>query len=261
MRQDQTTAVQQPSPAMPKATTASANLSLRIERYWSRRAVGFAETRRKELGNDKKDLWLAEILPHLPGGALRILDVGTGTGFFAVILAQKGHTVCGVDMSQAMLDEGARIARQAGCPVLFRRMDACRLEFESGSFDAVLSRNLTWTLPDAAAAYREWNRVLRPGGVLLNFDSDYGAVSFTDVVRRSGAHAHAGIDEDMTEECEHIRRELPLSAESRPQWDLGALREAGFSRCWHDEDLSRRIYARKDATYNPVPMFALRAEK
>ncbi|NCB23177.1 MAG: class I SAM-dependent methyltransferase [Deltaproteobacteria bacterium] len=232
-------------------------LTGRIEKYWSRRAVSYGEIRRHELACDKKSLWVAEILPHLPvGGPLRILDVGTGAGFFAIVLAQLGHSVCGVDMSQAMLDEGAALAQQAGYEVTFQRMDACCLEFESASFDAVISRNLTWTLPDAAAAYREWNRVLRPGGVLLNFDADYGSVSFVDL-----ADQHVGINDDMMLECESIRRQLPLSAQSRPEWDMYALRSAGFSACWCDTDLSPRIYTHRDETYNPVPMFALRAVK
>lgn len=56
-----------------------------------------------------------------------------------------------------------------------------------------------------------------------------------------------------------IRRSLPLSRRERPQWDMEALARAGFVRCSCDTGLSGRIFVRRDATYNPVPMFALRA--
>ncbi len=237
-------------------------LSNRIECYWSRRASSYGTTRRAELSSDKKSQWLGEILPYLPGKQpLRILDIGTGTGFFAILMAQHGHTVCGIDMSEAMLEEGRIIARQHSCDVSFQKMDAGCLEFESESMDVVISRNLTWTLQDAAGAYREWHRVLRHGGILLNFDADYGSVSFMDVVRHPGTHAHVGMDDGMMEECESIRRELPLSRESRPDWDLRTLRNAGFSHCQCDVELSSRIYTEQDETYNPVPMFAIRAMK
>ena len=42
----------------------------------------------------------------------------------------------------------------------FLVMDAEKLEFEDASFDMVISRNLTWTLPHAEEAYQEWKRVL-----------------------------------------------------------------------------------------------------
>ena len=45
----------------------------------------------------------------------------------------------------------------------------------------MISRNLTWTLPHVRHAYGEWVRVLKKGGVLLNFDANYGLSDFTDV--------------------------------------------------------------------------------
>jgi len=53
-------------------------------------------------------------------------------------------------------------------------VDYENLDYEKESFDLVLSRNLTWTLTDAKKAYAEWFRVLKPGGILLNFDANYG---------------------------------------------------------------------------------------
>ena len=158
-----------------------------------------------------------------------------------------------------MLAQAAALAEEAGCTVDWRCMSATELDFEDASFDGVLARNLTWTLTDPEAAYAEWLRVLRPGGVLLNFDADYGAVDFTRLADEKGQHAHADVDSALLQEGEDIRRALPLSRRERPQWDMEALARAGFVRCSCDTGLSGRIFVRRDATYNPVPMFALRA--
>ena len=48
-------------------------------------------------------------------------------------------------------------------------MDAENLRFADESFDVVISRNLTWTLPDVKSAYREWVRVLKKGGHTFEF--------------------------------------------------------------------------------------------
>ncbi|MCB7224967.1 class I SAM-dependent methyltransferase, partial [Anaerostipes caccae] len=81
-----------------------------------------------------------------------------------------GHVMTGIDMSGEMLHEAKLNALAYGVPAKFKKMNAQELDFESESFDAVISRNLTWTLPDAMVAYQEWQRVLKPNGVLLNFD-------------------------------------------------------------------------------------------
>lgn len=262
----------------PMAAAADTELVTRIERYWSRRAQSYGNIRSKELGSDKKALWLREILayevpPHATGQPLRILDVGTGTGFFAILLAQEGHRVSAVDMCASMLEEAQRLAQQAQSAqsaqcaqaaqyeICFQQMDAAHLNFANDSFDLVLSRNLTWTLPDAAAAYKDWHRVLRPGGVLLNFDADYGAASFVEQNYAAWMQQHQGMDDDLTLECESIRRNLPLSAESRPAWDMRILRALGFATCACDTRVSERIFVVQDATYNPVPMFCLHAVK
>lgn len=245
------------------AVKARPGLDGRIRRYWTRRSDAFGQVRREELQSDKSSLWRAEILPWLPrredGTALRILDLGTGAGFFAILLAQAGCEVTGVDLSEGMLAQAAALADEAGCTVDWRCMSATELDFGDASFDGVLARNLTWTLTDPEAAYAEWLRVLRPGGVLLNFDADYGAVDFTRLADEKGQHAHADVDSALLQEGEDIRRSLPLSRRERPQWDMEALARAGFVRCSCDTGLSGRIFVRRDATYNPVLMFALRA--
>ena len=124
-----------------------------------------------------------------------------------------------------------------------RYTHASRLNFPDQSFDCVLTRNLTWTLLRPGRAYAEWLRVLRPGGVLLNFDADYGVVNFMDAAKEEGRHAHAGIDSALLREGENIRRSLAISRETRPAWDMAMLRRVGFSSCTCDTALSSRVFA------------------
>ena len=55
----------------------------RVVHYWSHRAEGFETQRLREYESEKKERWLAEVRRFLPDGRpLRILAVGTGTGFW-----------------------------------------------------------------------------------------------------------------------------------------------------------------------------------
>lgn len=155
-------------------------LNRKIEAYWDSRSDDFSKTRRKELEGPSAKAWSRLLQEKLPQGKkLHILDIGTGAGFFAILLGKLGHVMTGIDMSGEMLHEAKLNALAYGVPAKFKKMNAQELDFESESFDAVISRNLTWTLPDAMVAYQEWQRVLKPNGVLLNFDSDYGRETFS----------------------------------------------------------------------------------
>ena len=154
-------------------------LEKRIESYWDKRSPAFSDVRRRELDGADAALWQKLLQRYVPQGApLRVLDVGTGAGLFAVLLTRMGHEVMGIDMSAGMIDEAQKNLAAFGCRADLRKMNAQQLDFSDESFGVVISRNLTWTLPDAMEAYREWHRVLQAGGMLLNFDSDYGETAF-----------------------------------------------------------------------------------
>ena len=245
--------------------TKEQTLVERIRDYWDGRAAGFADTRELELAGPKAQRWLAELLPLLGGKPLRILDAGTGTGFFCILLGKAGHRMTGIDLSPNMIAEARGRAARHGVEARWIVGDAMRTGLPAGSFDAVVTRNRTWTLTDLRAAYREWNRLLAPGGVLVNFDADYGAVSFSDITNRMRgegiANAHQGLTQTSLDACDAITRELAVSRERRPDWDRQALLGAGFERISVDRALSERIYRERDGTYNPVPMFRIAAWK
>ncbi|MFQ9150969.1 MAG: class I SAM-dependent methyltransferase [Blautia sp.] len=92
---------------------------------------------------------------------------------FTILLNQAGVETIGVDGAEKMLQEARAKALQAGLVPEFRRMDCHRLDFADNTFDAVISRNLTHTLRDHKQVYKEWLRVLKPGGTLLIFDANW----------------------------------------------------------------------------------------
>lgn len=208
--------------------------------------------------------WLHEIERFLPEGRkLDILDVGTGTGFFAVLLAQQGHRVEGIDLTPAMLEEARRLAKQRNLEITFREMDAQNLAYPDCTFDVVISRNLTWTLPDPESAYAEWFRVLKPGGVLLNFDAEYAAhVRSHSTQNRKVAldspYGHVGMTDALQQENDDITLSMDIG-KSRPVWDAQILTKTGFVKCQTDTQVGQRLLGELDLT--AAPMFGIMAQK
>ena len=234
----------------------------RIVSYWEKRSGDFLEHKRAELHSPMSERWLYEIKNQLPQDRnLRILDVGCGAGFFSVLLAKEGYQVTGVDLTPDMVENARTLAEEEKTDCEFFVMDAENLRFADESFDVVISRNLTWILPDVKSAYREWVRVLKKGGIFLNFDANYGLSDFTDLCELPDNHAHQEIGDDMMRECEEIKRQLPISSYSRPAWDLETLGAMKLQEFSVDLGISSRIYVEKDEFYNPTPMFMLRTCK
>jgi ubiquinone/menaquinone biosynthesis C-methylase UbiE len=100
----------------------------------------------------------------------RMLDLGSGTGYPALLAAQAvGPTgqVLGIDLADRMLAVARRKAEKLGLTnVEFRTGDATQLPFETGSFDAVISRFCLMFSPDLPKALKEISRVLKAGGYL-----------------------------------------------------------------------------------------------
>ena len=235
----------------------------RVSHYWAHRAEGFETQRLREFESEKKDRWLTEFRKYLPQGKpLRVLDIGTGTGFFACILAEQGHDATGIDLTPDMVEHAEHMAAVLGLDASFQVMDAENPQFAPESFDVLVTRNLTWTLPHIAKAYREWYQLLKPGGVLINFDADYcAALEDEDEIELPENHAHKLVPEDLTKVNEAITMELSAYQGPRPQWDVQLLVEAGFERICVDMGVYRRIYAEIDEFYNPTPIFTIAAYK
>lgn len=101
----------------------------------------------------------------------RILDAGCGTGQFAHIL--KRRDVVQVDVSAAMCAEASRHSEWVACA------DMAVLPFADGCFDAVFSSLALQWLPNVQAGLREFERVVKPGGVVAV--STFGASTLREL--------------------------------------------------------------------------------
>lgn len=101
---------------------------------------------------------------------MRVLDLGSGTGYPALLAAQTvgpDGSVAGIDLAEQMLEVARRKASSLKLAnVTFRAGDATALPFDTNSFDAVTSRFCLMFLPDIPKAAAGIARVLKPGGWL-----------------------------------------------------------------------------------------------
>ena len=100
-----------------------------------------------------------------PAGPL--LDVGTGPGTLALMWAELGFAVTGVDFSPAMLEMARQIAGERGVRANFLQGDAESPPFDGEQFSIVSGRFVLFTLPHPGYAVRRWVELLQPGGLLV----------------------------------------------------------------------------------------------
>jgi len=146
-----------------------------FSQYWTSRSESFdSQPQHISQSDEETDAW-KNILGMLTSGreGLRVLEVGTGTGFLAFLLSEMGHRVTGTDMSTGMLAQAREKAGVLGRTVLFEEGDAERTRFPDDTFDLVVSRHVLWNLPNPDVAILEWVRVTKPGGVVGVIDGSF----------------------------------------------------------------------------------------
>lgn len=245
--------------------------------YWTKRAPSYAAIHQNQLASSQHDVW-SQVLKsgidsHFPARhaeTVHVLDMGTGPGFFAILLAEMGYQVTAADYTESMLAQAKRNAGSLAQAISFQQMNAEDLRFASGSFDVIVSRNLTWNLPHPDKAYAEWVRVLKPGGVLMNFDANWYRYLYDDQARagyeadrkqikiKGVADETAGTD---IAAMEAIAGQAPLSAVARPQWDRQVLTALGMY-VHIDTHIWKTVWTEEQYINNAsTPMFLVEAVK
>ena len=127
-----------------------------------------------------RSVWWDVLEPVVPAPPALVADLGCGTGSLSVLLAERGHTVVGVDVSPAMLERARAKAERSGVDVTFVVADAASPPV--ADVDLVVTRHVVWALDDIAAALDTWFSLLAPGGRLVLVEGRW--------------HTGAGIDAD-----------------------------------------------------------------
>ena len=254
------------------------NLKNEIHDYWTNRARGYSEYNQQEMADARRAMWRDKLLsllgnqfPEKKPQEIKILDVGTGPGFFAILLAEAGYQVTAIDYTEEMLKEAQSNAGELAKCIAWKTGDAQALDVESNSCDVIVTRNVTWNLPRPDLAYREWLRVLKPGGVLYNFDADWYGHLYNEEKRSSYEKDRKQTEEQNVEDyysgtdiekMEEIARQVPLSHLERPKWDIETMQKAGFLDVSCDEEVWKEVWTEEEIINNSTsPIFLLTGRK
>jgi ubiquinone/menaquinone biosynthesis C-methylase UbiE len=132
-------------------------------------------------------------------GAVRIADVGCGTGEITARLAERypQAQLIGIDILQASVEYARRRYAARGTRVRFEQGDAFELKLPDDSQHLVVCRHLTQAVPEPEKMLAELHRITRPGGWLHVLSEDYGMLHMmpgpleTDRLWHEGAIAFA----------------------------------------------------------------------
>ena len=254
------------------------NLLEEIQYYWNHRYTGYSKVNQKELEGIQRERWKNQLKRLLPANQQHnVLDVGTGPGFFTIILEELGYnSITGVDVSEKMLEVAKGNIQKYGkenSSIQLLQMDAQNLEFKPESFDMIVSRNLTWNLEKPLQAYSEWLRVLKPNGSLLIFDANwYTFLENESLEKEFEAKRQQAIEEKLEdywqgegvdeEKMEWIVQQLPLTYQQRPQWDIDYFSSLEGISVETEENFGNLVWDYEEQlNYGATPMFCIKVVK
>jgi len=159
------------------------------------------ESMARNLGYQAQAIWPQEaplFARYALGGALRILDLGCGTGEITRRLAElyPEAQVTGVDILEGNLELARRLNAADPARVRYEAGDAFALRFDAASFDLVVCRHMSQSVPDFHLVLDEIGRVLRPGGWLHLLSEDYAMLRMPRRVAGPGSTEPHDYDPD-----------------------------------------------------------------
>lgn len=169
---------------------------------------------------------------------LKVLDVATGTGDFAIAIARKCHndrsSVTGIDISEGMLEVGKQKVRRSGLttPISLMVADATDLPYADGTYDRISVAFGVRNFEDLPKGLKEMRRVLKSNGKLIILELSYPDNAFIFSLYKIYAfHIMPFFGKLLTGNTSAFNY-LPDSIMKFPKPDkfIPMLRQAGFSK-------------------------------
>lgn len=242
-------------------------LNRKMNRYWGDRAESYSFQNIEQLKNSSSK-WKDVLSDLLPGDKnAKVLDIGTGPGFFAVLLAKEGYEVSAVDKNSQMLHFARKNAEEAGVNISCFLIEE-EMPFQEESFDLIVSRDVVWMQLEPEKTLGSWYRLLKKGGKLVYFDAEwYGYLRDDNEKKqykefRRFVKAHSGFVYSKANEMEQMAYEFPLTYQERPQWDIKFWKQFHAKSVSCIQELNPRIYSEMEQLqYAKTPEFMVCVEK
>jgi SAM-dependent methyltransferase len=133
---------------------------------WDAEAATFDDEPHHSLDDPlMRSVWWDVLEPVVPRPPSLVADLGCGTGSLSVLLAERGHSVIGVDLSPRMLDLARDKAQSSALDIAFVVGDAAAPPITA--VDVIVTRHVVWALEDVPTALDTWFSLLTPGGRLV----------------------------------------------------------------------------------------------
>ncbi|MFC7622905.1 class I SAM-dependent methyltransferase [Microlunatus sp. GCM10028923] len=141
---------------------------------WDREAPKFDDAADHGLSDPEvRAAWRELLVPLIGPEPQRVADLGCGTGSLAILLAEAGHQVTGIDFSPEMIKRSrSKIGSLTPAPE-FLVGDASEPPLPPGAYDVVLARHVLWAMPNPPTALANWIRLLAPEGRLILIEGNW----------------------------------------------------------------------------------------
>ncbi|HEY3361976.1 MAG TPA: class I SAM-dependent methyltransferase [Methanosarcina sp.] len=241
-----------------------------IQNYWDYRSESY-NNGVIENSEEERNAWRAMLSKSIEEKkGLKVLDVGTGPGFLALLFAEMENEVTAVDLSNNMLEKARKNALKKSLNINFLHGDAENLQLPDGYFDVVVNRYLLWTLPEPKKALTEWKRVLKDGGTIIAIDGDWNEQKLSRRIWIKASDFLRGVKEGKymkkyKKQYDPIKKDLPLFS-LKPEHVSNIFKDSGFEsvsiqRMDEPSRLVRKKGSLLDKLYFSNPVYFIKAEK